>query len=81
MHLADYHPDEVANWMERLEKDRDLALKTLEKALDDVPIIEYWVRAHLEGRKNGGPEELLMRVNDIVNLLLALYAVERQHKH
>jgi len=81
MHLADYDPEDVLNWIERFESDPALTLKTLEKALVDVPIIEYWVRTHLEGWKNGGPEELLSRVKDIVDLLLALYSIEKQQKN
>jgi hypothetical protein len=81
MHLADYDPEEVVNWIERLENDSELTHKTLEKALDEIPIIEYWVRTHFEGRKNGGPEELLSRIKDIVNLLLALYSIEKQQKN
>jgi hypothetical protein len=81
MELADFDPDEVVNWIERLEKDGGLMRKTLEKALDDVPIIEYWVRTHLAGRENGISEELLLRIKDLVNLLLALYSIERQQKN
>ena len=81
MQLADYDPDEVLSWIGRLEEDSELTLKMLEKALEDVPIIEYWVHIYLEGRKSGGPEELLSRVKDIVNLLLALYSIDQQQKH
>ncbi len=81
MELADFDPGEVLGWIERLEKDSNLMRKTLEKALTEVPIIEYWVRTHIEGQKSGGSEELLSRVKDIIDLLLALYSIEQQQKH
>ena len=78
MRLADFSPEEVVNWIERFDKDDKLLIKTLEKALDEVPLIEYWVRTHAAGRQNNAPEEFLYRIKDLINLLLALYSIENK---